>query len=72
MGTLRVAGFPVLPTGANPDHYDVQLLPGRLEGSSPADIELGRAAGLLLDSADDSQPNPAYAVGTDEPTVKER
>jgi hypothetical protein len=31
VGSLRDAGFDVLPTGVNPDHYDVQLVPGQGE-----------------------------------------
>lgn len=34
-GRLRAAGFPVHPTGTNPDHYDVQLVT-RSERDRPA------------------------------------
>jgi hypothetical protein len=36
VGALRVAGFPVIPTGANPDHYDVQLLDRVAENENQA------------------------------------
>lgn len=63
VGLLTAAGFPVLPTGADPDHYDVQLVPGRLE-RDPADSALvTRAASRLVARAGDLQPNPFYAGG---------
>jgi hypothetical protein len=47
-------------TGANPDHYDVQLLPGRTEtDAAPSSQELQSAASLLLSRAGELRPNPA-------------
>jgi hypothetical protein len=71
-GELRAAGFPIHPTGSNPDHFDVQLLPGRLDGSMTDMGQLRLAAGRLLDVASESQPNPAYAVSTDAGSEEER
>ena len=65
VGALAVAGFGVLPTGANPDHFDVQLLPGRSEGSAVGAAELRSAAERLLAAAGELRPNPAYAEGAD-------
>ncbi|MGH9000413.1 MAG: hypothetical protein ACRDY7_13620 [Acidimicrobiia bacterium] len=53
----------MLPTGADPDHYDIQLVSARLEGN-PADAALiARAASHLVARADDLQVNPFYAGG---------
>jgi hypothetical protein len=58
----------VLPTGANPDHFDVQLVPGRDVESGPADLDtLIGAAARLLDIAGDLQANPAYAGDEEKP-----
>ena len=65
VGALAVAGFGVLPTGANPDHFDVQLLPGRSEASAVGAAELRSAAERLLAAAGELRPNPAYAEGAD-------
>lgn len=63
VGLLRAAGFPVLPTGADRDHHDVQLVPGSLE-EDPADRALVTlAASRLVARAGDLQPNPFYAGG---------
>jgi hypothetical protein len=63
VGLLTATGFPVLPTGADPDHYEIQLVPGRLEGD-PADAALiARAASRLVARAGDLQLNPFYAGG---------
>jgi hypothetical protein len=63
VGTVREAGFELWPTGSNPDHYDLQLLPGRIEGvSKEAGTEEIRAvAARLLWATDDPEPNPGYA-----------
>jgi hypothetical protein len=62
--TLRRQAFEILAAGADPDHYEVQLLPGRLMGSSLASVqELADAARRLLDAAGRSIVNPAYAGG---------
>lgn len=67
VGTLRAAGFEVLPTGANPDHYDVQLVGGLTEESGAAErTELHRAAVVLLRVAGTRRPNPAYAGEKDD------
>lgn len=63
VGAIRTAGFEVLPSGSNPDHYDVQLLPGRIEGVDPEGgrEELRGAVLRLLLAAGELHPNPAYA-----------
>jgi hypothetical protein len=35
VGQIREAGFDLIATGTNPDHYDVQLVAGRFEARSP-------------------------------------
>jgi len=61
-GTLRRSGFGVHATGSNPDHYDVQLLPGcGEEVPAPMHEDLLLAAQRLLDVAGESRPNPSYA-----------
>ena len=68
VGTLRAARFPVLPTGANPDHFDVQLVPGRSPDDGSADAEqLADAARRMLEVAGDLRPNPAYAGDQEAP-----
>lgn len=63
VGLLTATGFPVLPTGTDPDHYDVQLVPGRLE-PDPADSALvAWAVSRLVARAGDLHPNPFYAGG---------
>jgi hypothetical protein len=74
IGDIRRAGFEVLPTGSNPDHYDVQLISGRVEG---VDVDAGReelrsAAARLLLAAGDLEPNPAYAGETSDRPEDER
>ena len=63
VAAIRTAGFEVLPTGSNPDHYDVQLLPDRFEGVDPEGgrEELRGAVLRLLLTAGELHPNPAYA-----------
>lgn len=64
-GLLTATGFPVLPTGSDPDHYDVQLVPGRLE-PGPADRALVvEAASRLVARSGDLLPNPFYAGGSE-------
>lgn len=61
VGVLRAAGFPVVPTGADPGHFDVQLLPGHPE-DDPADESLvAGAASRLVARAGDLHHNPFYA-----------
>lgn len=65
VGDLRRAGFALWATGANPDHYDVQLVPGRVEGVNPpaSAKELRGAAGRFMVVARSLTPNPRYAGG---------
>ena len=61
VGAFRHAGFEVWPTGSNPDHYDVQLLPGHVEGlPEPTPNELREAAERMLATAGDVVSNPDY------------
>ena len=61
-GTLRQEGFEIVAAGADPDHHEVQLLPGRPVGSPLATVqELSDAARRLLDTAGRPIINPAYA-----------
>jgi hypothetical protein len=67
VGDLRRAGFDVLPTGANRDHFDVQLIPGRSVDDRPADrVALLGAARRMVQVAGDLLPNPAYAYPEEE------
>jgi hypothetical protein len=65
VGLIREAGFDVIATGTNPDHYDVQLMSGRFEDEQPEATpeELRGAVARLLWAAGDLKPNPAYAGG---------
>ena len=63
-GTLRQEGFEILAAGADPDHYEVNLLPGQLVGAPLASVQqLSDAARRLLDAAGPPIINPAYAGG---------
>jgi homogentisate 1,2-dioxygenase len=66
VGRLRAAGFPVLPTGAHPDHFDVQLVAGQGEADPVTDEAIMAAAWRLVGAAGDLQPNPFYAGAGDE------
>ncbi len=70
VGKLRSAGFEVVATGANPDHFDVQLVRG-VPADAPArtvdDAELASRAAALLRLAGSLAPNPAYAGGESSP-----
>jgi len=55
----------VLLTGARPDHFDVQLVPGRGERDLVADDAVTTGARRLVDTAGDLQPNPFYAGAGD-------
>jgi hypothetical protein len=66
VGRLRAAGFPVLPTGTHPDHFDVQLVAGQGEGDPVTDETIVAAAWRLVDLAGDLQANPFYAGAGDE------
>jgi hypothetical protein len=63
VGNLREAGFEVLPTGVNPDHY-VQLVAGQREEDLEPLAALRAAAERLVLAAGDLRPNPAYAGGS--------
>jgi len=69
VGTLREAGFQVIPTGGNPDHYDVQLLDRVVENDNRAAAAVRMAAMRMLAAAGPLRPNPAYAGGA--PTMPE-
>jgi len=61
---VRAAGFDVLPTGTNPDHFDVLLV----DGQSPdqpllARAEVEAAARRLVEACGEMRPNPSYAGG---------
>ncbi len=66
VGSLRAAGFPVLPTGTHPDHFDVQLVAGQGEGDPVTDRAILAAAWRLVDVAGALQANPFYAGAGDE------
>jgi hypothetical protein len=66
VGRLRGAGFPVLPTGTHPDHFDVQLVAGQGEGDHVTDEAIVAASWRLVDVAGDLQVNPFYAGAGDE------
>jgi len=68
IGALREAGLRVIPTGANPDHYDVQLLDQVGENEDRVFAEVKMAATRMLAAAGPLRPNPAYADG---PTMTE-
>lgn len=61
VGTLRSAGFEVLPTGVNPDHYDVQLVGGQGEEDLEPLAAIRAAAERVVLAAGDLRPNPAYS-----------
>lgn len=62
---VRAAGFDVLATGSNPDHFDVLLVDGR----APEELllplaPLVAAARRLVDACGELRPNPAYSGGS--------
>jgi hypothetical protein len=66
VGVIRTAGFEVIPTGENPDHFDVQLFAGVTEGQvPPSPAEVLAAATRLLDAAGHLRLNPSYSGATD-------
>jgi len=71
-GTLRSARFDLFATGTNPDHFDVQLMPGAADDAGPsiADQFLSAAASRLVALAGRLLPNPAYS-GTEQPAPEE-
>lgn len=67
VGDLRGAGFGVYPTGANSDHFDVQLIGGLREGDPGASAsDLRDAAVHVLAVGGSLKANPAYAGDTTE------
>ena len=61
---VRSSGFDVVPTGANPDHFDLLLIDGRSPDQpllSLAEVEL--AARRLVEVCGELHPNPSYAGG---------
>jgi hypothetical protein len=62
VGAVRAAGFEVVPTGSDADHFDVQLIPGVAEPDAPpSETEVRAAATRLLDATGEWRPNPSYA-----------
>lgn len=62
VGAVRAAGFEVVPTGSDADHFDVQLIAGVAEPDAPpSEAEVRAAATRLLDAAGEWRPNPSYA-----------
>lgn len=61
VGALRAGGFEVLPTGANVDHFDIQLLIGIEENTVSSSADLRGSAERLLAIVGPLKPNPAYA-----------
>lgn len=53
----------MLPTGVNPDHYDVQLVGGQREEDLEPLAAIRAAAQWLVALAGDLMPNPAYSGG---------
>jgi hypothetical protein len=71
IGRLREAGFDVLPTGVNPDHFDVQLLAGDGDGEPEPVEAVSAAAERLVLAAGDLRRNPAYTGSQDEPSEEQ-
>jgi hypothetical protein len=63
VGALQSARFVVLPTGANVDHFDVQLLSGQAEVTDEPAAVVWEAAARLVAAAGALRPNPAYSGG---------
>lgn len=64
-GDARAAGFDVLSTGANPDHFDVLLVDGRHPDDPFLPLaELRAVAERLVAVCGEAQPNPAYPGGS--------
>lgn len=64
-GAVRAAGFDVLPTGANPDHFDVLLVDGRGRDDPLLPLaEVRAAAERLVAVCGEPRPNPAYPGGS--------
>jgi hypothetical protein len=67
VGLLTAAGFPVVPTGTDPDHFDIQLVPDRREDDPADDAGVAGAAARLVSKAGDLHANPFYAGDTQSP-----
>lgn len=64
-GTVRAAGFDLLPTGANPDHFDVLLVDDRSTDDPLLPLtEVRAAAERLVAVCGDPRSNPAYPGGS--------
>jgi hypothetical protein len=63
VGALQSARFVVLPTDANVDHFDVQLLSGQAEVTDEPAAVVWEAAARLVAAAGELRPNPAYSGG---------
>ncbi|HUP71343.1 MAG TPA: hypothetical protein VM142_16240 [Acidimicrobiales bacterium] len=73
IGALRASDFEALPTGANVDHFDIQLIAGIREQDPPAKTDsLRQAAARVLAAGGPLRPNPAYAGGTAESPREDR
>lgn len=73
IGAVRAAGFVVLPTGSNFDHFDIQLVGGIREQDPPAVSGILRhAAARVLAAGGPLRPNPAYSGGTAESPQEDR
>lgn len=73
IGTVRNAGFEVLATGDNADHFDIQLIGGVTENATPPPPAAVRAAAArLLAAVGDLRPNPSYAGGAGDSSEEER
>lgn len=67
VGDVRAAGFDVLPTGANPGHFDVLLVDEQDEDRPLLSIsEVKLAARRLVAVFGEMRPNPSYAGGVHE------
>ncbi len=72
VGVVRAAGFEVYATGANPDHFDIQLIPRPGDDMIASRDELRDAATRLLAVRGPLYPNPAYAGETSDPRQEDR
>lgn len=73
VGDLRAAGLALHATGANPDHFDIQLIRG-VDESDPAasTSDLRAAATRVLAICGPLRPNPSYAGGAPEARQEDR
>jgi hypothetical protein len=67
VGELRSSGFQVLPTGIDPDHFDVVLVDGELPDRPLLPLAaLEVAARRLVEACRELRPNPSYAGRAEE------